>query len=137
MLSGDLHVIWHENYTTGFNYTAHICCSRIWPYRYAACANTCPKFQAMKSCKTDVTATGTRRRQCIMQVFEYFRYSVYISGKQHCRLKGEIVPFIPRLKSKYSYNVTYRVYKGKGNRVLECSSAQYLIYRNNYFTVGA
>ena len=101
LLSGHLHVIWQENETIGYNYTAHICCSKLWPFPYSGCPNTCPQFQAMTSCTSAGSGSDSKSRQCSMMVYEYFEYTVYLSGKQHgCQLMGKMVKIRPRARSK-------------------------------------
>ncbi|CAB3994053.1 Hypothetical predicted protein, partial [Paramuricea clavata] len=117
LLSGHLHVIWQENETIGYNYTAQLCCSKLWPFPYSGCPNTCPQFQAMTSCTSAGSGSDSKSRQCSMMVYEYFEYTVYLSGKQHgCQLMGKMVKIRPRLRIAYpdpvpSLNV-YTFYNG-------------------------
>ncbi len=109
MLSGHLHVIWQENETIGYNYTAHICCSKLRSYSFLGCPNTCPQFKAIKSCTTTAgSGSDSKSRQCSMSVWEYFEYTVYLSSKQHgCQLMGKVVKIRPRLRSKLLLAITY------------------------------
>ena len=117
MLSGQLHVIWQENETIGYNYKAHSCCSKRLPYSYSGCQDSCPQFHAISSCMTANSSTDTNVRQCSMRVFEYFEYTIYLSGEEHgCELTGKMIKIRPRLRIAWpdpvpSLNV-YSIYNG-------------------------
>lgn len=98
MLNRKLHVIWRENETTGYNYTAYICCSKVWSNLGSGCPSFCPKFFAMNSVGSGM---GTGNRQSSLTVYAYLKYAVYLSGKKHgCDLMGKVAKFKPMLRSK-------------------------------------
>jgi hypothetical protein len=97
MLSGQVYVIWQEEKTSGFKYTAYSCHTSLMSFLNIAYPNSCPQFQPIVSC------TVTRDvHQCSMEVSQYFKYTVYLSADhQGCQLRGGEVKIRPSLSSKY------------------------------------
>lgn len=100
MLNYNLHIIWLENATIGYNYTPQICCLISDPSLPNGCPKTCPYFIDVKSCVShSAVQIGTYRR-CIVRVSELFRYGIRLIRRNVCNMTGQTVYIKPQLRSK-------------------------------------
>lgn len=121
MLSGEVYVIWREDRSVGFNYTAHMCCTKLQSHQNFACPNTCPQFKALTNCNPGGSGSSSKQRQCNMSVSQYFTYTVYLSGDhQRCQLKGKFAKIWPRLSIAYPGPVPkFSVYSQMDSLIIE------------------
>ncbi|XP_028405323.1 uncharacterized protein LOC114527824 [Dendronephthya gigantea] len=122
MLSRRLVVTWQENDTSGYNYTAYICYTKIRSHPNFGSRDTCPHFQAMTSCSyAGGSVDANIRRQCDMKVFEYYEYTVHLSAEiRGCELIGENFKITPSLKNIIPNPVpTFNVYSKVNELLIE------------------